>query len=147
MTERSPKSTAALDDAVARIVAIAALAGTAMVHVLQMPDAFGDAGYIGTLFVLVAVAAIALAALMTQSTDDRLWMLAGALPAVVLIGYLLSRTSGLPGFSEGIGQWSNPLALMAIVFESLLVCLSAVRLAPQHVHMTARPAPITRPMH
>jgi hypothetical protein len=147
MTDRSLKSTAGLDDAVARVVAIAALAGVAMVHVLQVPDAFADAGYLGALFVLVAVACIALAALMTRTSDDRLWLVSGALPVLVLIGYVLSRTSGLPGFSEDIGEWTEPLALIAIVFESLLISLSAVALAPHHAPMPAPRAPTTRPTH
>jgi len=146
MIDRSLKSTDGLDDAVARVVAIAALVGTAMVHVLQVPDAFADADYLGTLFVLVAVACIALAALMTRTSDDRLWLVTGALPVLVLIGYVLSRTSGLPGFSDDIGEWAEPLALIAIVFESLLICLSAVVLAPHAVPMAAPRARTTRPM-
>ena len=58
-----------------------------------------------------------------------MWSAAGALPALVLIGYILSRTSGLPGFTEDIDEWTEPLGLASLVFEGLLVCLSATVLA------------------
>ena len=56
----------------------------------------------------------------------------GLLPALLLIGYILSRTSGLPGFTDDIGEWSESLGLASMVFEGLLVCLSATVLATQH---------------
>ena len=119
------KLTAALDDVVARMVAIASLGGIALVHVLQLPDAFRAIDYLGLLFIAAIVLALVLAAALTRMSDARMWAATGALPALLLIGYVLSRTSGLPGFSDDVGEWSEPLGLVSMVFEGLLVCLSA----------------------
>lgn len=141
-----PKPTAAFDDVVARIVAIAALGGIATVHVLQLPDAFGEVGYLGALFVVLAVLSIAFAALMTRTSDDRVWLVSGALPVLVILGYFLSRTSGLPGFTGDIGEWADPLASLALVFECLLISVSAAVLAPRYAQMPAQRAPVSQPL-
>jgi hypothetical protein len=129
MTVPDLNLTDVVDDAVARLVAIAALGGVALVHVLQLPDAFAAVDYLGVLFVAAIVGCVVLAALMTRMSDELVWAAAGALPALVLIGYILSRTSGLPGFTDDIGEWTEPLGLVSMVFEGLLVCLSTAVLA------------------
>jgi hypothetical protein len=125
MTDRDLKLTEALDDVVARMVAIAGLGGVALIHVLQLPDAFAAVDYLGVLFILAIVGAVTLAALMTRVSDERTWAATGALPLLILIGYVLSRTSGLPAFTDDVGNWSESLGLASLVFEGLLVCLSA----------------------
>ena len=119
------KLTEALDDMVARLVAIAGLGGVALVHVLQLPDAFAAVDYLGILFIIAIVLALVLAAMLTRMSDERIWAATGALPALVLIGYLLSRTSGLPGFTDDIGEWSEPLGLVSMV---AIVALGAASL-------------------
>ena len=137
-----PKLTEALDDMVARLVAIAGLGGVALVHVLQLPDAFAAVDYLGILFIIAIVLALGLAAMLTRISDERIWAATGALPALVLIGYLLSRTSGLQGFTDDIGEWSEPIGLASMVFEGLLVCLSATVLATRHT--TVERVPLAR---
>jgi hypothetical protein len=66
---------------------------------------------------------------MTRMSDQLVWSAAGALGALVLIGYILSRTSGLPGFTDDVDNWTEPLGLASLVFEGLLVCLSGTVLA------------------
>jgi hypothetical protein len=134
MTDPDLNLTDVVDDAVARLVAIAGLGGVALVHVLQLPDAFAAVDYLGVLFVGAIVASVVLAALLTRMSDQLVWAATGALPALVLIGYILSRTSGLPGFTDDIDEWTEPLGLVSMVFEGLLVCLSAAVLS-SHVRM------------
>jgi hypothetical protein len=129
MTDPDLNFSHVLDDAVARLVAIAGLGGVALVHVLQLPDAFASVDYLGVLFVAAIVGCVVLAALLTRMSDQLVWAATGALPALVLIGYILSRTSGLPGFTEDIDVWTEPLGLASLVFEGLLVCLSGAVLA------------------
>jgi len=119
----------AVDDAIARTVGIAGLGGIAMVHVLQSPAAFDDTTYLGILFIGAVVAAVALAAILTRTSDLRAWGAAGGLAALILLGYVLSRTSGLPDATDDIGEWSEPLGLASLVFEGLVVFVSAGVLA------------------
>ena len=119
----------AINDAVTRGVAIAALLGIAVVHVLQSPDAFREATYLGILFIVAIVASVVMAAVLTQTGDERVELAAGAMAALILICYILSRTSGLPSVTNNIGEWTNPLGLVSMVAEALMVCVAAGRLA------------------
>jgi hypothetical protein len=129
--DRSETMTGSIDDAVRRAVAIAALFGVALVHVLQLPDAFTETFYLGLLFTGAIVAAILLSVALTQTSDERVWAATTALPALILLGYLVSRTTGLPGATDDVGEWTEPLGLVSIVVEGLLVCLGAALLAPR----------------
>jgi hypothetical protein len=129
MTVPDLSLTDVVDDALARLVAIAALGGVALAHVLQLGDAFAAVDYLGVLFLALIVGCVVLATLLTRMSDELVWSATGALSALVLIGYVLSRTSGLPGFNEEIGEWTEPFGLVSLVFEGLLVCLSTAVLA------------------
>ena len=106
------------------MVAIAGLGGIALIHVLQSPAAFTETTYLGILFVGAIVASLVLAAILTQTSDDRAWAAAGGLGALILLGYFLSRTSGLPDATNDIGEWTEPLGLASLVAEGLVVCVT-----------------------
>jgi hypothetical protein len=111
----------AVDDVVTRTVAIVGLAGIALIHVLQAPEAFEETTYLGILFVGAIVASLAIAALLTRTSDARVWAAAAGLPALILLGYVLSRTSGLPDATLDVGEWTEPLGLASLVAEGLVV--------------------------
>jgi hypothetical protein len=124
-----PVTHAAIDDAVSRTATIAGLTGVALIHVLQLPDAFSETFYLGLLFVGAVVAAVLVAAALTRTSGRRVWTAAFALPALILLGYLLSRTTGLPDATNDVGEWDEPLGLASMVAETLVVCVSGVVLA------------------
>lgn len=132
-----PVTHAAIDDAVSRTVAIAGLVGVAVIHVLQLPDAFAETFYLGMLFIGAAVAALLVATALTRTSDRGVWTAAAALPAVILLGYLLSRTSGLPDATNDVGEWDEPLGLASLVAETLVVCVSGAVLAAGRAPMSA----------
>lgn len=121
-----------MDDAVARLVTIGGLVAIALIHTLQTPDAFGEVGYLGGLFIAAAAAAVLVAAAITRTSDDRVFMAAGGLAGLILLGYIISRSVGLPGFTDDIGEWAEPPALVAMVVESLVIVLSAAVLVSRH---------------
>ena len=135
---------AAVDDALGRSVAIAGLTVIALIHVLQAPDAFDEAGYVGALFIAAAVACLIVAAGMTRTSDSRAWIAAGGLAGLILLGYIISRSVGLPGFTGDMGEWAEPRGLAAMVVEGLLVVLSGAVLAARRPLMS--PAAERRPV-
>lgn len=120
------RSTSVVDEALTRGAAVASLAGIAAIHALQLPEAFRDAGYLGGLFVAAAVASVVLAAVIARMADSRAVDAAGALAGLILLGYLISRIFGLPSFTDDVGEWTEPLGLLSMVAEGLLICLAAV---------------------
>jgi len=127
---------AAIDDALSRAVAVAGLVVIALIHVLQSPDAFDEVGYLGALFIAVTVACGIVAAALTRTTDSRVWAAAGGLAGLILLGYIISRSVGLPGFTGDIGEWAEPPGLVAMVVEGLLVVLSGAVLAARRPLMS-----------
>jgi hypothetical protein len=117
-----------VDEAIARTVAIAGLAAIALIHILEVPDAFEAIGYLGALFICVVVGGVLLAAVMTRTGDDRVWAAVGSFAGLILLCYILSRSVGLPGFTDDIGEWTEPPGLASMVAESLLVCVSTAAL-------------------
>jgi membrane protease YdiL (CAAX protease family) len=122
----------ALNDAVSRTVGILGLAGIALIHALQAPEAFEETTYLGVLFVGAIVASLALAAALTRTSDRRAWGAAGGLAASIMLGYLLTRTSGLPDATVDIGNWTEPLGLASLVAEGLVLFVAGGVVAREH---------------
>jgi hypothetical protein len=55
-----------LDDAIARAVAVGGLVAIALIHVLQLPDAFDEIGYLGALFIAAIIGSLLLASMVIE---------------------------------------------------------------------------------
>src|SRR5437763_401675 len=99
---------AVISDGIARAVAAIGLCGVALIHLLDLPGKFDETPYMGVMYVSLIVASLALAAILIRTSDTRAWAAAGALAAAVIVGYVLSRTTGLPQSMDDIGNWSEP---------------------------------------
>ena len=120
----------AVRDGVARSVAAIGLAGMALIHLMDLPGQLSETPYIFVLYVALMIASVALAGVLIGTSDGRIWAAATVLPALVIVGYVLSRTTGLPQSSDDVGNWSEPLGIASLFVEASLVSLgSAVLLA------------------
>lgn len=107
----------------ARLAISAGLVTTGLVHTQLYGRGYRYIDYVGPSFAIQAAAAFALAALVLVGP----WSLraaAAVLSAASLAGFVLSRTSGLFGFTE-TGWQPAPQAMVAVVAEivTLVVCL------------------------
>lgn len=125
----SESATDAVNDAVARAVGTVGLGGIAVIHALQVPEAFEETTYLGVLFIGAILASLALSTALTRTSDQRAWAAVGALAAAIMLGYVLTRTSGLPDATLDVGNWTEPLGLASLVAEGLVVCVTAGVLA------------------
>ncbi|MGH9039326.1 MAG: hypothetical protein ACRDZ3_03760 [Acidimicrobiia bacterium] len=101
------------------------MSGLALIHLLATPGELEEIPYQGWLFIGLVVALLASAAVLVGTSDDRVWPAAGGLAALVMFGYVLSRTIGLPQAEEDVGHWTKPLGLASLFVEGCLVVLSA----------------------
>ncbi|MFF0455396.1 hypothetical protein [Nocardia africana] len=109
-----------------RLAISAGLVTTGVVHTQLYGRGYRSIEYVGPSFAIQAAAAFALAALVLAGP----WTMraaAAVLSAASLAGFVLSRTSGLFGFTE-IGWQPAPQAMIAVVAEivTLVVCLGSL---------------------
>lgn len=103
---------------------VALLVGVAITHVLDLPDKLAEAHYMAFLFCCLIVASLLVAALLvTGHALGIAWTAAGVLCAATIVGYVLSRTVGLPQIEDHVGQWTDPIGVSSLVFEAGLVAL------------------------
>jgi hypothetical protein len=49
------------------------------------------------------------------------WAWTGIVAALALLGYLLSRTVGLSQIGDDIGNWGEPLGVVCIIAEAVML--------------------------
>lgn len=112
----------------ARVLGGIGLAGIAVIHILDAPDAYASARYVFWLYVALVAVAVPMIGVLLHSRSPLVWAATAALAAGPLVGYLLSRSVGLPGDTEEIGNWINPLGMASLFVEAALIGLSLTRL-------------------
>jgi hypothetical protein len=118
----------AVRDGIIRGLAIVGLAGIALIHVLDAPGQFEGTAYLGWMYVALIVGCVLVGGALLQSGDPRAWAAAGGLALSVIVGYTLSRTTGLPGSTDDIGNWGEQLGIASLFVEGAVVGLSAFAL-------------------
>jgi hypothetical protein len=115
-----------VDHRAARAFAIACLAGVACTHASDLPEHVDDARYMGGLFCLLIIGCcVAGMALAVMPRARPAWLLTGLLCLTTIAGYVVSRSVGLPQMSDHVGQWTEPAGIASLVFEALVVAVSA----------------------
>ena len=108
-------------------LAIAAILGTGLIHIVEAPDAFGEAAYKGALFVANGMGALAAAFGISRDRRGSGWILGLLVAGGALLAYVASRTVGLPGLVAEPGGWLEPMGVASLVCEGAFVILFASR--------------------
>ena len=100
----------------------------AVVHVLDQGGVTGlkDPAYLGYGYWLLELAALACAVLLFTRARTAGWILALGVAVGPLVGIIVSRSVGLPDATDDIGNWSEPLGVLAMAIEAVLIGLAAV---------------------
>lgn len=117
----------AADDAdrKARGAAIGLLGVVALTHLVDLPHKLEEAPYIAALFIALIAASLGLALVAAAgSRPQAIWTAIGALNATAIAGYLASRSVGLPGIEDHVGDWLDSAGIIALASETLLVSLA-----------------------
>jgi hypothetical protein len=122
---------------IARGVAAIGLAGTALIHLLDLPGQLSDTPYIFFLYLALMLSSVALAGVLIRTGDARVWAAATVLSALVIVGYVLSRTTGLPQSSDDVGNWSEPLGMASLFVEGSVIALGSTVLFARWVRREA----------
>jgi hypothetical protein len=78
-------------------------------------------------------------AALLRGNSRQGWMAAAALSAMPFIGYVFSRTTGLPGAMDDIGNWTESLGLASLIVEACVFAVSLSMLARLRALAVRRP--------
>ena len=120
----------------ARLAAAAVTAAAA--HVPIVPSHLLEVRYLGGLFALFVVVNLVLAGAVLLTTNRVVPALLGATSACALLALAVSRTIGLPGMSDDVGNWTGDRWALLAVPAELSVLVVAAQLAPLRRRSHAR---------
>lgn len=95
-----------------RRLAAALLAATGALHLVLAPEYLQEKTYIGALFILGGLTALVVAARLWTRHDRQAWALGALIAAGMAIGFILSRSVGLPGFHESDWELSGMISVL-----------------------------------
>ena len=104
-----------------RGAAIVGLGGVALIHVLDLQAKLEEVPYIGYLYIGLILGSLWAAAALVRRDSRPAWLVGGAISLATIIGYALTRSVGLPGATEDIGNWLEPLGLASLFVEAWTV--------------------------
>src|SRR3954447_11714372 len=121
-------------EVVARAVAAVGLTGIALIHLLDSIGKFHETPYMGWMYVALMLGCIATGAALVAGHFREAWLAAVVLPLSAIVGFVLTRTTGLPQAHGDVGNWTEPLGLAALFTEAAVVAVAgpspaALRLA------------------
>ena len=99
---------------ITRKSAAAAIAVVGVIHLALAGEYLEEAPYIGVLFAAGGLGAAYVAARLWVARDIVAWALGGVIAAGMFVGFVLSRTVGLPSFHEA--EW-EPSGIVSLVLE------------------------------
>jgi hypothetical protein len=97
---------------------------TAVVHLIDGSRSLDDTFYVGALELALAAACVPLALVLIAQPARAVWIAIISLVSVALATYLASRTSGLPGATDDIGNWGETLGILNVAAESAVILLA-----------------------
>ena len=97
----------------------------AQIHFLDVFDKFDENLPQAWMFVALIVGCVVAATTLIFWSGTLVWLLSGLCGLAPLVMYIISRTVGLSGVSDDIGNWKEPLGLMSMSTEATLVLLAA----------------------
>jgi hypothetical protein len=118
---------------------VAALVAAAA-HVPVIGPHLDEAPYMGVLFVVLTVGCSALAAAAVVRDSAAVYAAAVVTCGLAVAGYVATRLVAFPMLADDVGNWLEPLGVVSIVSESVVVAISLYAL--RHAEQTRRPVPV-----
>ena len=118
----APKRLPVLD-----LAGIAGLSAVIAIHTAELSGKVEETAYLGLGYIALIMASVMSIALLAQH-DRRGWILARLTAAATMIGFVITRTTGLPNARGDIGNWSETIAVWSLIAEGLVILISTIAL-------------------
>jgi hypothetical protein len=116
-------------DPAIRAVTAMGLIAVGIIHALQIPGQLSGAAWLSAGFWMLAVVA-PLAGLWLLARPSPLgWTFGGLVCLLAGVGYILTRSVGLPGDPGDVGNWLEPMGIAALITEGVVVILAVLAVA------------------
>jgi hypothetical protein len=121
-----------------RIVAAILCLGVAAIHVIDQGGIPGTKtpGYVQAMYYALELGGALVAITLLVPRFTARWGFALGIGIGPIVGYVLSRSTGLPNYTDDVGNWSEPLGVASLLVETLLVvtCLGALGFARRRLN-------------
>jgi hypothetical protein len=104
-----------------RVATILGLAGIAVIHLLDLPGKFAETPYLAWAYLGMILACAILIERIATNPKNADYLAAAGVAASVLAGFVVNRTVGMPGATEDIGNWLEPLGFLSLFVEAFTV--------------------------
>lgn len=126
--ERSVHGDSAALESPLRPWAGSAAAVAAMANVAWVPGHLLAAPYVGALQALLTLTFLAIAALLLCYDAPLVYLACTAVGSLALAGYVATRTVALLQVGEDVGDWFDPVGVIAVAAGAAAVALSLMAL-------------------
>ena len=105
-----------------------AAAVAAAAHIPVIAPHLDEAPYMGVLFIVLTAACLFLAAAALIRDIPAVYAASAATCGLAVAGYVATRLVAFPMLADDVGNWLEPLGVVSIVSESIVVAISLVAL-------------------
>ena len=114
---------------------------SAVAHIPLVGEHLREAPYMGVEFVVLIVGCMLIGAAALICDSQALYLLAVVACGLAIAGYIATRTIAFPSLADDVGNWLEPLGIVSITAETILITLALTAL---HHHHRARHNPPAR---
>ena len=112
------------------LLGIGAIGAVIAIHTSELSGKTEETSYLGFGYMLL-IAALIMSIVLLAQRDIRGWILGGLTSAATILGFVITRTTGLPNANGDIGNWGETIGVWSLVFEGFVVVLTATVLLMQ----------------
>ncbi len=112
-------------DTAARAVVAVGLAGIGLIHLLDAIGKWDETRYLFWMYIALIVGCLVTAGAVLFSRARIAFLAAAGLATSAAVGYVLSRTTGLPNAMGDVGNWTEPLGLASLFVEGTVAAVAA----------------------
>jgi len=139
-------------DVATRATIAVGLAAIGVIHLLDSIGKYSETRYLFWMYIALIVGSIVVAGAVLFTRSRAAFLAAAGLAASALVGFVLSRTTGLPNATGDIGNWTEPLGLASLFVEGAVVAVASAaflvtRRAPAAVRGDSRRRPLAQGVH
>ncbi|MFE4683402.1 hypothetical protein ACFRNJ_21630 [Streptomyces sp. NPDC056721] len=120
-------------------VAVCCALLSAVVHLVIAPEHLAETLYIGILFIAGSVALLLTAGALALWNSVTAWWAGALVSGGMILGFVLSRTIGLPGYHEQ--GWDPPYGVLSIIAEGMFLVAFFAWYGTGSAHAPSAPFP------